>query len=102
LQEAGRAAGLIDIQPQAGETKEQAVDRKVMAYLQSILDGQQNVLSLGPLSYALRSVYGGEVLERAFPVVVQRVEAARPAVPPLPQQQPGTPQPEPDSPTPQP
>ena len=103
LQEAARAAGLIDIQPQAGETREQAVDRKVMAYLQSILDGQQNVLSLGPLSYALRSVYGGEVLERAFPVVVQRVEAARPAVPPLPQQQPGTPQPEqPDSPTPQP
>lgn len=114
LQEAARAAGLIDIQPQAGETPEQAVDRKVMAYLQSILDGQQNVLSLGPLSYTLRSLYGGEVLERAFPVVVQRVEAARPAVPPLPQQQqPGMPQseqpattqpatPQPESPAPQP
>ncbi|HEU5209757.1 MAG TPA: peptidylprolyl isomerase [Longimicrobiales bacterium] len=103
LQEAARAAGLLDIQPQQGETMEQAIDRKVMAYLQSILEGQQNVLSLGPLSYTLRSAYGGEVFERAFPVVVQRVEAARPAVPQLPQQQPQQPAtPQPDSPAAQP
>lgn len=103
LREAARNAGLLDIQPQEGETMEQAVDRKVMAYLQQILDGQQNVLSLGPLSYTLRSAYGGEVFPRAFPVVVQRVEAARPAVPPVLQpspQQPAAPQP--DSPAPQP
>lgn len=111
LQEAARAAGLLDIAPQQGETMEQALERKVMAYLQSILEGQQNVLSLGPLSYTLRSMYGGEVLERAFPVVVQRVEAARPAIPqqPVPgeptpgQQMPQLPAPQqPDSPAAQP
>ncbi len=104
LRSAARAAGLLDIRPQEGETMEQAIDRKVMAYLQAILEGQQNVLSLGPLSYTLRSLYGGEVLERAFPVVVERVAAARPPAP----ETPATPQPrlpepqQPDSPAAQP
>lgn len=104
LRGAARGAGLLDIRPQEGETMEQAIDRKVMAYLQAILEGQQNVLSLGPLSYTLRSLYGGEVLERAYPVVVERVAAARPPTP----ETPATPQPrlpepqQPDSPAPQP
>ncbi len=85
LRSAAAAAGLLNIVPQEGETMEQAIDRKVMAFLQAILAGEQNVLSLGPLSYALRSQYGGEVFERAFPEVVTRVEAARPATPALPQ-----------------
>lgn len=88
LRAAANSAGLLSIQPQEGETQEQAIDRKVMGFLQGILAGEQNVLSLGPLSYALRSEYDGEVFERAFPVVVERVEATRPATP-VPPQTPG-------------
>lgn len=95
LRGAASAAGLLDVAPQEGETLEQAIDRKVMAFLQGIIAGEQNVLSLGPLSYTLRSRYGGEVFERAFPVVVERVEAARPATPPAAPQP--MPQPQPDT-----
>lgn len=79
LRAAAAAAGLLDIQRQEGESLEQAIDRKVLGFLQGILNGEQNVFSLGPLSYALRSRYDGEVYERSFPIVLQRVEEARPA-----------------------
>ncbi|MGH7444352.1 MAG: peptidylprolyl isomerase [Longimicrobiales bacterium] len=86
LRTAASAAGLLTIQAQEAETEEQAIDRKVMGFLRAILAGEQNVLSLGPLSYTLRSRYDGEVFERAFPVVVERVEATRPSATPAPSQ----------------
>jgi hypothetical protein len=86
LRAAGQAGGLVNIQPQAGETVEQAIDRKVLAFLQEILTGRATVLTLGPLSYTLRSRYEGEVFERAFPIVLERVQATRP-----PQNVPGVP-----------
>lgn len=86
LKMAAQAGGLVNIQPQEGETMEQAIDRKVLAFLQDILDGGQQVLTLGPLSYTLRSAYDGEVFERAFPTVIERVAATRPQTPPMPGQ----------------
>lgn len=74
--------GLTSIKPQAGETKDQAVDRKVREVLEQVVKGEQNVIPLGPLAYALREKYGAEVYERSLPNVVTKVEAARPAAPP--------------------
>ena len=97
LRAAAAAGGLVNVQPQEGETLEQAIDRKVLAFLQDILTGQQNVLTLGPLSYTLRTAYEGEVFERAFPTVLERVQATRPQ-----QMPPGMPQPQPQQQTPPP
>jgi parvulin-like peptidyl-prolyl isomerase len=95
LQQAASIAGLTSIQPQDGETMSQAIDRRVNSYLESILKGEQSVVPLGPVSFSLRSQYGGEVFERAFPMVVARVEDQRgtppesaPQLPQLPDTQP--------------
>lgn len=96
LRTAAGAAGLLDIVPQEGETPEQAIDRKVLAFLQSILRGEQSVLTLGPISYALRAEYGAEIYERAVQPVIERVQATRPQ----PQAPPGMPQPQPRPPAP--
>jgi hypothetical protein len=81
LQQAAAIAGLTSIQPQDGETLSQAVDRRVNSYLEAILKGEQNVVPLGPISYSLRSQYGGEVFERSFPQVVNTIEEQRAANP---------------------
>ena len=47
------------------EVQWQAIDRKVLGFLQSNLRGEQSVLTLGPISYALRAEYGAEIYERA-------------------------------------
>lgn len=83
-------AGLTHIQPQSGETKQQAVERKVKSVLESVVKGEQNVIPLGPVSFALREQYGAEVYERSLPAVVTKVEASRPAQPAQPGQ-PGVP-----------
>jgi peptidyl-prolyl cis-trans isomerase D len=93
LQQAASIAGLTSIQPQDGETMSQAIDRRVNSYLEAILKGEQSVVPLGPVSFSLRNQYGGEVFERAFPMVVARVEDQRgtppatPGAPQLPEQQ---------------
>ncbi len=78
LQIAGvaRQAGLAG--PSAeGETGSQAVERRVRSLLQGIVAGEQNVLPLGPLSYVLRQKAEWRVYERAFPNVVEKLEARR-------------------------
>jgi hypothetical protein len=72
-------AGLTSIQPQDGETMNQAIERKVNAYLEAILRGEQNVVPLGPIAFSLRQQYGGEVFERATAPTVAQIEMARPA-----------------------
>jgi hypothetical protein len=37
---------------------------------------------LGPVSYALRNQFNGEVFERSFDAAVARIEAQRPPLPP--------------------
>lgn len=71
-------AGLTGIQPQDGETMREAIERRVNAYLEAILKGEQNALPLGPVSHTLRSQFDGEVFARSFDAVVQRIEARRP------------------------
>ncbi len=75
-------AGLLPAKPQQGETRAAAVDRRVKALLESIVKGEQQVLPLGPISFALRQKNNAEVFENAFPDVVSKVEAIRQAAAP--------------------
>lgn len=75
LNMAAASAGLKQIEPQEGETMNQAIARKVNALMEGILLGERNVLPLGPISFSLRQQHGGQVYERAFPMVVARTEA---------------------------
>jgi len=84
LAAAATATGLGGAPPQEGETAAQAVERRVNAFLGSIVRGEQQVLGLGPLSFSLRTGGDGKVFDRAYPRVVARVEASRPATPALP------------------
>lgn len=76
-----RVIGLAGIQPQQGETMPQAVERRVTGFLESVIRGEQQVLGLGPLSYALREVHGADVFARAVPQVVELAQANRSAAP---------------------
>jgi hypothetical protein len=96
LAQAVQQAGLRNIQPQQGESKDQAIERHVNGVIEAIIKGQQNPIPLGALSYSLREQFDGEVFERAVPAVVTKVEAARPPQPQQPQQlAPQTPPPTP-------
>lgn len=81
LRMAALAAGLTSIQPQEGETQHQAIERRVNGFLEAILNGQQNVVPLGPIAFSLRNQYGGEVFDRAVDPVIARIETLRPATP---------------------
>lgn len=85
--------GLNNIQPQQGETKEQAIERRVLALVEATVKGEQELMQLGALSYQLRDQLGGQVFERAVPAVVAKLEVGRQGMPgagqPMPQ--PGTP-----------
>jgi hypothetical protein len=83
-----QSTGLMNIQPQAGESKDQAIERRVNTLMEATIKGEQNVIPLGPLSFGLRRQYGGEVFERAVPAVVAKVDQIRPPQP----QQPFAPQ----------
>jgi peptidyl-prolyl cis-trans isomerase C len=84
LHQAIESTGLKNIQPQEGESRDQAIERKATAMLEAVVKGEQAMLPLGPLSYVLREKYDAQVFERAFPEVVTKVEAGRPKQPPVP------------------
>lgn len=76
-----KATGLVGIKPQSGESEDQAIDRKVRSLVEAVVKGEQNIIPLGPLSYALRDQFGGQVYDRSFPNVVAKVQSTRPAAP---------------------
>ncbi|MGH7467905.1 MAG: peptidylprolyl isomerase [Longimicrobiales bacterium] len=76
-----RSAGLLNIPPQEGENKSQAIERRVNALLESTIKGEQNLIPLGPLAYGLRDQFGGEIFESAVPAVVTQLQATRPPQP---------------------
>ena len=75
--EAARSLGLVNIQPQEGESGEEAIERTVTELLQSILRGERDVIPLGGVSYTLRQQYSAEVVQEAVDRVVTQVENAR-------------------------
>jgi hypothetical protein len=88
--------------PQEGESRTQAVERRVRRLMDGILSGQQNLLPLGGLPYVLRQHVDWQIHDRTFPNTVQRAEERREAAAdqqPMPapptEQQPAPPQPMP-------
>jgi hypothetical protein len=87
LLDALNATGLRQAEAQQGETQTQAVERRVNAFLGAIIRGEQDLLELGPISFALRSDRAGEIFERSYPDVVRKLQelqtapAALPAAP---------------------
>jgi hypothetical protein len=88
--QAARDLGLVAIQPQEGETEEQAIDRTVNALLVAILRGQREVIPLGGIAYSLRQQYAAEVFQPAVDRVVTEIQTVRgpsgatpPGMPPM-------------------
>ncbi len=84
-----QATGLLNVKPQQGESESQAIDRKVDGLLAGVVKGEQNVIPLGPLSYALRDQFDGQTYDQSYATVVAKVQATRPAMPPQGLQLPG-------------
>lgn len=63
--------------PQDGETRSQAVERRVRRLMDGILSGEENLLPLGGLPFVLRQQQEWQIHERTFPTVAQRVEQQR-------------------------
>jgi hypothetical protein len=78
LRNAAGQAGLREIEPQEGETANQAVQRRVLALLEGIVRGERQVFPLGPIAFTLRERYDAQIFERAYPAVLARLESARP------------------------
>lgn len=93
LSAATRSIGLTSIQPQDGETMNQAIERRVNAYLDAVMRNEQQLVPLGPLSYALREQFDGEVFDRLVDSVIAKIQEIRPpataAPQPPPQPRPG-------------
>lgn len=70
------AGGLKGIEPQEGETRAQAINRKVLGLLEGIVRDERQVVPVEPtISHALREQHKGEIFERSFSEVVNRVQA---------------------------
>lgn len=74
--------GLASIAPEEGESLEEAVEREVRGLMERLVQGEQDVVPLGPLSVPLREHYGmrisAENAERASGRVAElRAEAAQ-------------------------
>jgi parvulin-like peptidyl-prolyl isomerase len=79
---AAQQAGLLPVRPREGETASQAIQRQVTELLRGIINGEQDVIPLHAISFALREQFGAELFERSIPTVVRRVEERRPAAAP--------------------
>jgi hypothetical protein len=82
LRQAALETGIAPITAQAGETKSQALQRQVMAFLAKIINGEAQAVPLGPIGFSFREHYGADIFERALPTVVAQVEERRPAAAP--------------------
>ena len=76
ISQVARGAGLAG-PAQGEESGTEAVERRVRTLLENVLAGRANLLPLGALPYALRQEVEWQIHERAFPVVVERLEERR-------------------------
>ena len=78
--EYGRAAeglGIQAIQPGEGESLPEAIDRVVKELIGRVVRGEAQLVPMGGLANALRTLYEAEVSEEAIPRVIERVDARR-------------------------
>jgi hypothetical protein len=77
LRTAINEAKLNDIKAQEGESADQAIQRRVMALLESNIKGEHAVIPLGPISYSLREQYKAQVFEPGVTATVTKAEQLR-------------------------
>lgn len=77
LRSAIQEAQLNSIKPQEGESMDQAIQRRVMALLESNIKGEHAVIPLGPVSYSLRDQYKAQVFEQGVQATVQKAQELR-------------------------
>jgi hypothetical protein len=65
--------------PQDGESRTEAVERRVRSIMEGILTGRHGPLPLGGMPYVLRQQTDWQVNERTFPTVASRAEERREA-----------------------
>jgi hypothetical protein len=99
LVQMSRMTGLNPIVVANGESKKDAVEKAVNAYLAKVLKGEMQVVKLGAVGYTLREKYEAEMFEKSVPAVVTKLEAKRPPAPAMPQ---GMQMPQPQMPAPAP
>lgn len=75
--------GMLAADLEPGETQATAIGRRVNDFLGAIIRGEQELLELGPLSFALRADRAGEIFERSYPDVVRKLQDQQ-AMPPAP------------------
>lgn len=63
--------------PQADETEAEAVERRVRALLQGVLSGQDQLVQLGPLKYAMRDQIDWRINESRFQEVAEKLQERR-------------------------
>lgn len=87
---AGRSLGFNSVEPQPGESRDDAVDRVVLDDLRDVLSGRDQVLLLKSISSALRREFRSEVFDHAVTKVVEQVQALQPGSPDRPRIQGGS------------
>lgn len=83
-----RGLKLWPVEPEAGESLEDAIDRTVRSTIDGMLRGEEGVLGLGNVAYALRQNLSGDVYAHNFSRVIDRVEEIKPGSPGRPKIQP--------------
>lgn len=69
-------AGLVGA-AQEGETRAEAVERRVRSYLNGVLTGQAQILPLGSLSFVLREQSDWRIFDRGVSATVEQLEEVR-------------------------
>lgn len=77
-----QSIGLDAINPEAGESLSDAIDREIMALMARLISGEAQVIPLGPLAFPLRATFGSEISDAAMDLTVARVTELRGAAAP--------------------
>lgn len=88
LLEALDGTGLRETELQPGETETEAIGRRVNDFLAAIIRGEQDLLDLGPISFSLRADRAGEIFERSYPAVINKVRELQATPAPAPVEEP--------------
>lgn len=69
--------GLLSIEPEPGESVDQAIGRRVKEVIRGNLDGEVDAVFLGPMSYQLRRRFDADIHSAGVDSAVSRLQAAR-------------------------
>lgn len=95
VKEVARQLGILQIQPRAGQSMDQAADAAVLDVLRQIVGGEREVIPMGGVSFILRKQFPSRVnsagLDRTVTLIRElRTRPSAPAVPATPTSEPDT------------